>query len=327
MSYLEAKNIKKTYKEFTLNVSLSIEKGELVSLLGPSGSGKSTLLSLLSGTEEIESGEILLGGRNITSLPVEKRGIGFVFQDYSLFPTMNTEKNIEYGMKGKSRSEKKEMTKKLLEMADLRGYEKRNVETLSGGEAQRVALIRAIASEPDVLFLDEPLSSLDLRLRKNLRSKIRQIHDSLGLTMLYVTHDRDEAFAISDRIIILKDGTIDTEGTPEEIYSKPKTLFSAFFTGDGTVINSSLIYPDEKKRMLFFRPENVSAISDEEINESVYPHHCVFNACTIESVEFTGSGYMLLLSYKGNPIMAFSKIKPRKKTVSLLILKDSIIGI
>lgn len=327
MSYLEAENIKKEYKEFTLSLSLKIEKGELVCILGPSGSGKSTLLSLLSGVEEIESGSIHLNGKDITKLPIEKRGIGFVYQDYSLFSSMNTGKNIEYGMKNKSRKEKEEMTKRLLELADLSGYEKRNVETLSGGEAQRVALMRAIAAEPDVLFLDEPLSSLDLRLRKNLRSKIRQIHDALNLTMLYVTHDRDEAFAIADRIIILKDGVIDTEGTSEEIYSHPKTLFSAFFTGDGTAIDSTLIYPDEEKRELFFRPESISTISDERINGNLYPHHVVFNDSEIESVEYTGSGYMLLLSYKGNPIMAFSKIKPRRRIVSLIILKDSIIEI
>ena len=199
MAYLEARNIKKKYDDFILDVSLSIEKGELVCLLGPSGSGKSTLLSLLSGVEEIESGEVFLGGNDITFLPIEKRGIGFVYQDFSLFTSMNVEKNIEYGMKNRKREERKKTTESLLSLVGLSGYEKRSVETLSGGEAQRVALIRAIASESEILFLDEPLASLDLRLRKNLRSKIRQIHDRLHLSMLYVTHDRDEAFAIADR--------------------------------------------------------------------------------------------------------------------------------
>lgn len=327
MSYLEVRDIKKKYKEFTLSLSMSIEKGELVCILGPSGSGKSTLLSLLSGVEDIESGSVFLNGNDITNMPIEKRGIGFVYQDYSLFSSMNTEKNIEYGMKNKKKGEKKEMTRRLLALADLSGYEKRDVETLSGGEAQRVALIRAIAAEPEVLFLDEPLSALDLILRKDLRAKIRKIHDTLNLTMLYVTHDRDEAFAIADRIIILKDGAIDSEGTPEEIYTHPKTLFSAFFTGDGTVIDSSLIYPEEKKRQLFFRPESISAISDVSINGALYPHHVVFNDCEIRSVEYMGSGYMLLLSYSGNPIMAFSRMKPKRKIVSVMMLKDSIIEI
>ena len=324
MAYLEARNIKKKYDDFDLDVSFSMEKGELVCILGPSGSGKSTLLSLLSGVEEINEGEVFLGGNNITTLPIEKRGIGFVYQDFSLFTSMNVEKNIEYGMKSRKRDERKKTTESLLSLVGLSGYEKRSVETLSGGEAQRVALIRAIAAESEVLFLDEPLASLDLRLRKNLRSRIRQIHDSLNLSMLYVTHDRDEAFAIADRIIIMKDGRIDTTGTPEEIYAHPKTLFSAFFTGDGTALDESLLGGKEDGKKLFFRPENVSAISEEPLNTGLYPNHVIFNDCTIESIEYRGDGYMVLLLFKGNPIMAFTRIKPRRKTVSLLILKDSI---
>lgn len=323
MSYLEAENVRKKYKDFNLDISLEIKKGELVCLLGPSGSGKSTLLSLLSGLEEPDGGTVILSGRDITALPPEKRGIGFVFQDYSLFSSMNVEKNIEYGMKNKKREEKKNTVKKLLSLAGLPGYEKRRVETLSGGEAQRIALIRAIASEPDILFLDEPLSNLDLPLRKNLRSRIRQLHDALGLTMLYVTHDRDEAFAISDRIIIMKDGGIDTSGTPEEIYQKPKTLFSAFFTGDGTALPSSLLYRDGGTATLFFRPEDITTISEESLNPGVYPNHIIFNECTVESVEYRGDGYMVLLTFEGNPIMAFSRLKPRKKIVSIMLMRDS----
>ncbi len=324
MAYLEARNIKKKYPDFDLDISLTMEKGELVCILGPSGSGKSTLLSLLSGVEEIDEGEVYLSGNNITSLSIEKRGIGFVYQDFSLFTSMNVEKNIEYGMKSRKRAERKKTTESLLSLVGLSGYEKRSVETLSGGEAQRVALIRAIAAESEVLFLDEPLASLDLRLRKNLRSRIRQIHDSLGLSMLYVTHDRDEAFAIADRIIIMKDGRIDTSGTPEEIYAHPKTLFSAFFTGDGTALDSSLLGGIDGGGTLFFRPESVSAISEEPLNTGIYPNHVIFNDCTVESIEYRGDGYMVLLLFKGNPIMAFTRIKPRRKTVSLLILKDSI---
>ncbi len=324
MAYLEARNIKKKYDDFTLDISLSIEKGELVCLLGPSGSGKSTLLSLLSGVEEIESGEVYLSGKNITSLPIEKRGIGFVYQDFSLFTSMNVKKNIEYGMKSRKRAERKKTTESLLSLVGLTGYEKRSVETLSGGEAQRVALIRAIASESEILFLDEPLASLDLRLRKNLRSKIRQIHDALNLSMLYVTHDRDEAFAIADRVIIMKDGRIDSSGTPEEIYTHPATVFSAFFTGDGTALGATLLGGREEDGKFFFRPENVSAISEEPLNTGVYPNHIIFNECTVESIEYRGDGYMVLLLFKGNPIMAFTRIKPRRKTVSLLIMKDSI---
>ncbi len=324
MKYLEVKNIRKKYKDFNLSVSLEINKGELLCLLGPSGSGKSTLLSLISGLESPDDGTISLNNHDITSLPPEKRGIGFVFQDYSLFSSMNVEKNIEYGMKNKTKDEKRNTTKKLLSISGLSGYEKRKVETLSGGEAQRVALIRAIASEPDILFLDEPLSNLDLPLRKNLRSKIRELHDALGLTMLYVTHDRDEAFAISDRIIIMKDGLVDTSGTPEEIYTEPKTLFSAFFTGDGTALPSSTIYKNQDGGTLFFRPENVTSISEEPLNPGIYPNHIIFNGCVVESIEYRGDGYMILLTFEGNPIMAFSRLKPRKKIVSIMLMRDSI---
>ncbi len=325
MSYLEALNIKKTYREFTLSVSMEIKKGELVCLLGPSGSGKSTLLSLLSGVENPDEGTVMLDGNDITRLPIEKRGIGFVFQDYSLFSSMNVAKNIEYGMRGRKKNEKKATVKSLLSLVGLEGYEKRSVETLSGGEAQRVALSRAIAAEPGILFLDEPLSSLDSPMRKNLRARIREIHDALGLSMLYVTHDRDEAFALADRIIIMKDGRIDTEGTPEEIYNNPKTLFSAFFTGDGTSLPSALIYGPESRGNIFFRPENVSVISDEPLEPGLYPNHIVFNGCTIESVEYRGEGYMILMTFNTHPIMAFSRLKPRKKTVSIMLLKDSVL--
>lgn len=325
MSYLEALNIKKTYREFTLSVSMEIKKGELVCLLGPSGSGKSTLLSLLSGVENPDEGTVMLDGNDITRLPIEKRGIGFVFQDYSLFSSMNVAKNIGYGMRGRKKNEKKATVKSLLSLVGLEGYEKRSVETLSGGEAQRVALSRAIAAEPGILFLDEPLSSLDSPMRKNLRARIREIHDALGLSMLYVTHDRDEAFALADRIIIMKDGRIDTEGTPEEIYNNPKTLFSAFFTGDGTSLPSALIYGPESRGTIFFRPENVSVISDEPLEPGLYPNHIVFNGCTIESVEYRGEGYMILMTFNSHPIMAFSRLKPRRKTVSIMLLKDSVI--
>lgn len=324
MSYLEAKDIKKKYKDFDLECSLSVEKGELVCLLGPSGSGKSTLLSLLSGIETPESGSVLLDGENITSLPVGKRGIGFVFQDYALFNSMNTEKNIQYGMKTKKRDERKELTKRLLEIVGLEGYEKRKVETLSGGEAQRVALVRALAAEPQILFLDEPLSSLDAPLRKKLRGTIRSLHDRLGVTMLYVTHDREEAFAIADRIIIMKDGHIESTGTPEEVYRHPGTLFSAYFTGDGTSLPASLLYGVGAAGTLFFRPEAVT-ISEEPLNTGIYPNHVIFNECIVESIEYKGEGYMIGLNFRGNPLIAFSPLKPKKREISIMLLRDSLI--
>ena len=323
MSYLEINNLQKDYSDFILSLSFSVEKGELVTILGPSGSGKSTLLSLISGIESVDKGEIKIDGKDITKLPISKRGISMVFQDFSLFPGMNTKKNIEYGMKEKNSKKRDQKTEELLNTIGLPGYGKRKVTTLSGGEAQRVALARAIASEPDILLLDEPLSALDAPLRKKLRGSIRAIHDAFSTTMLYVTHDREEAFAISDKILIMKDGKVEAFGTPEELYRNPPTLFAAFFTGDGTALPASLIYGDGIEGSVFFRPESVT-VSEESLEGGLYPNHLVSNNVEVLSAEYTGPGYMLGLSFRGMPMIAFSPLKPKKRLVSLMILMDSV---
>ena len=323
MSYLEINNLQKDYSDFILSLSFSVEKGELVTILGPSGSGKSTLLSLISGIESVDKGEIKIDGKDITKLPISKRGISMVFQDFSLFPGMNTKKNIEYGMKEKNSKKRDQKTEELLNTIGLPGYGKRKVTTLSGGEAQRVALARAIASEPDILLLDEPLSALDAPLRKKLRGSIRAIHDAFSTTMLYVTHDREEAFAISDKILIMKDGKVEAFGTPEELYRNPPTLFAAFFTGDGTALPASLIYGDGIEGSVFFRPESVT-VSEESLEGGLYTNHLVFNNVEVLSAEYTGPGYMLGLSFRGMPMIAFSPLKPKKRLVSLMILMDSV---
>ncbi|MGN1188863.1 MAG: ABC transporter ATP-binding protein [Candidatus Ornithospirochaeta sp.] len=326
MSYLEINELRKDYSDFNLSLSFSVEKGELVTILGPSGSGKSTLLSLLSGIESADSGEIKIDGKDIIKLPISKRGISMVFQDFSLFPGMNTRKNIEYGMKEKNGKKRDQKADELLNTIGLNGYGKRKVTSLSGGEAQRVALARAIASEPDILLLDEPLSALDAPLRKKLRGSIRAIHDAFSTTMLYVTHDREEAFAISDKIIRMRGGKIEAYGTPEELYKNPPNLFTAFFTGDGTALPASLIYGEGTEGSVFFRPESVT-VSEESIEGGLYPNHLVFNNVEVLSAEYTGPGYMLGLSFKGMPIIAFSPLKPKKRIVSLMILMGSVIKI
>ena len=241
MPYLECRDLKYNYPTFHLDMTFSVEKGEFICVIGPSGSGKSTLLSLIAGIKDPDGGSIILNGRDITSLEIRKRRIGMVFQDFSLFPSMDVARNIQYGMKDMTREEKDAETDRLLELAGLSGYGTRQVHELSGGEAQRVALVRAIAAKPDVLLLDEPLSALDAPLRRHLRSVIRQIHEATGITMIYVTHDREEAFAIADRIMVMRRGNIEAFDSPEEVYRHPASLFVANFTGDGSGIPVSCI--------------------------------------------------------------------------------------
>lgn len=322
MAFLEIKGLEKEYKDFTLSLSMAIEEGEFISLIGPSGSGKSTLLSVIAGILPPDRGEILLSGDDITGRRIQDRGIGMVFQDMALFPSMNVKKNIQAGMKEKDRKKRNELAEKLLELVGLPGYGKRSISSLSGGEAQRVALARSIAAEPRILLLDEPLSSLDAPLRKHLRAAIRMIHDSLGITMLYVTHDREEAFAISDRIAIMHDGRIEAFGTAEELYRKPSNLFTAFFTGEGTAIPASVL-SEGASGTLFFRPENAQ-IADLDADSSSFPRHVIFRNAEIVSAEFTGDGYTLGLDWNGFQILARSIIRPRKKDVSVIILKEAV---
>ena len=321
MGYLKISGLEKKYKDFSLSLSMEIEEGEFISIIGPSGSGKSTLLSIIAGILAPDSGRILLSGEDITRRRIQDRGIGMVFQDMALFPSMDVRHNIQAGMKEKDRKKRNMLTERLLELTGLAGYGRRSVSSLSGGEAQRVALARSIAAEPRILLLDEPLSSLDAPLRKHLRAAIRAIHDSLGITMLYVTHDREEAFAISDRIAIMHDGRIEVYGSAEELYRKPADLFTAFFTGEGTAIPLSAISGEDGT--LFFRPENAE-IMDNSTDGSAFPRHMILRNAEIVSAEFTGDGYTLGLDWNGFKILARSTMRPRKKDVSVAILKDAV---
>ncbi|MFC2821877.1 MAG: ABC transporter ATP-binding protein [Spirochaetales bacterium] len=319
MAYLECENLKLDYPDFSLKLSFSMEKGELVCLIGPSGSGKSTLLSLLCGTDEPDSGKIFLDGKDITDEDIRKRGIGMVFQDFSLFHSMDVEANIMYGMKAMTEEEKKSRARELLKMVELPGYGKRKTYRLSGGEAQRVALARAVAAKPRILLLDEPLSALDAPLRRHLRTVIRTIHDSTGITMLYVTHDREEAFAIADRIMIMRSGRITAQGKPEELYREPNSLFTAMFTGEGSVIPASIFNSNDEGNVLFFRPEDI-IFNNADDKDNYY----ILNNAEIQSVEYNGSNYIVYLLFKGNAITAVTKHKPTEKTVNAAVSKNAV---
>ena len=233
------------------HVSLSIEKGELVTLLGPSGCGKTTTLRMIAGFEIPTTGDILLDGQSINMLPPHQREMSMVFQSYAIFPHLNVFENIAYGLNVKH-TPKAEVTRRVaevLELVQLTGYETRAPNQLSGGQQQRVALARALVMRPKVLLMDEPLSNLDAKLREQMRTEIRRIQKSIGITSVYVTHDQIEAMTLSDRIVVMNQGVIEQVGPPPQIYRRPATHFVADFIGranfiEGTVLerqNGSLV--------------------------------------------------------------------------------------
>lgn len=271
MAFIEFKNIGKSYdgKTFVLkNLNLSIEKGDLATLLGPSGCGKSTLLRMLAGFEEVTEGQIFIDGKDISDLAPGKRGIGMVFQQYSLFPNMNVYENIAFGLKMAkiAPDEIDAKVKHMLEIVDLIGRENYYPNNLSGGQKQRVALARALVTEPSVLLLDEPLSAIDALLRKSLQKEIRDIQQKLNITTVFVTHDQDEAMVMSDIIHVMNKGVIEQRAVPTEMYTKPKTYFVASFMG-----NYNVLSPHEFNKMtgqnvdkaVAIRPEVIELVSTE----------------------------------------------------------------
>ena len=241
---IEFKNIKKVFDDMVVveDFNLEVKKGEFVTLLGPSGCGKTTMLRILGGFELPTSGTILLDGKDISMLPPNKRPINTVFQKYALFPHLNVYDNIAFGLKLKkiSKKEQDEKVKKALELVDLEGFEKRTIHTLSGGQQQRIAIARAIVNEPEVLLLDESLSALDYKMRKEMQVELKNMHKKLGITFIFVTHDQEEALTMSDKIVVMADGEIQQIGTPEEIYNEPKNLFVADFIGESNIFKGTM---------------------------------------------------------------------------------------
>lgn len=280
MAYIEFRGICKSYdgvNQVLKNIDLDVEKGELVTLLGPSGCGKSTLLRSLAGLEQISSGKIILDGEDITNLPVQKRGIGMVFQQYSLFQNMNVEENIAFGLKIAKMDKLaiSEKVKKAIEMVDLVGKEKSYPSQLSGGQQQRVAIARAIVMEPKVLLLDEPLSAIDAKLRRELQEKIKNVQKKLKITTIFVTHDQDEAMIMSDRIHLMNQGIIEQSGKPVDLYTHPVSKFAAEFIGHYNILDKSklnILLPLEKFDDGFYaiRPETVQIQGEPIMDNGMY---------------------------------------------------------
>ncbi|MCJ7580890.1 MAG: sulfate/molybdate ABC transporter ATP-binding protein [Candidatus Aminicenantes bacterium] len=241
MNGIKVEHLTKIFEDFVAvdDVSFEVKEGELVALLGPSGSGKSTILRIVAGLETQGRGHVYLTGQNVTSLDPRKRKVGFVFQHYALFKHMTVEKNIAFGLEVQKKNKTiiKEKIAELIDLVKLNGHEKHFPHQLSGGQRQRVALARALAPEPKVLLLDEPFGSLDAKVRKTLARWIRQLHDRIKVTSIFVTHDQNEAMEISDKIIVVNRGRIEQIGKASEVYEHPKSKFVASFVGNVNVIN------------------------------------------------------------------------------------------
>ena len=238
-------------------MSLDIAPGEFFTLLGPSGSGKSTLLNLVLGALQPDEGEILVGGRPIVSVPMHKRNIGMVFQNYALFPHMTVFKNIAFplSMRKMSKDEIAERVTEVLELVQLPGFENRYPSQVSGGQQQRIATARAIAAKPPLILMDEPLGALDVKLRIEMQEQLRLLHRNLGVTVIYVTHDQDEAMTLSDRIAVMRDGRIEQVGTPREVYEQPANTWVASFLGDANLIDCRVVQQSSDSVVLSTRGE------------------------------------------------------------------------
>lgn len=244
MTVVVAKGISKFYGETKAvnRVNLEAKDSEFVTLLGPSGCGKSTTLRILAGLIKADEGRVFFNDKDVTDLPPNKRNIGFVFQRVALFPHMNVQKNIAFGLKARhfSETEAKKKIKEVLAIVHMEGFERRSPSQLSGGQAQRIEIARVLATDPDVLLFDEPLSNIDAKLRDELKFEIRKIQRETEKTMVYVTHDQAEAFAISDKIYVINQGAIEQLGTPEQLYTDPSTPFVASFIGQNNFISGKI---------------------------------------------------------------------------------------
>jgi putative spermidine/putrescine transport system ATP-binding protein len=322
MSYLELKNVSKFYAGIAAvrDFNLDIEKGSLVSFLGPSGCGKTTTLRMIAGFEQLDSGSILLDGSDIVPVPPNRRDIGMVFQAYALFPNMTVRENVAFGLRMRKTPAASidKLVDKVLEMVRLQDTARRYPHQLSGGQQQRIALARALAVQPRVLLLDEPLSALDAEVRVVLRGEIRRIQSELAITTVYVTHDQEEALSISDKVVVMNKGLIEQVGTPEEIYRAPNTRFVATFIGTanqfiGKTSGTNLVVCNnvqlltntltglrsDQSVVVLVRPENIQVQAEQSRQKS-------WNSISgeVETITFHGAVTRLGVNANGQRIVA-----------------------
>ena len=283
------------------DLSLSIYENSFVTLLGPSGCGKTTTLRIIGGFETPDKGHVIFDGKDITSLSPNKRQLNTVFQKYALFTHMTVAENIAFGLKIKNKSDSyiKDKIKYALKLVNLEGYENRSPESLSGGQQQRIAIARAIVNEPKVLLLDEPLGALDLKMRQDMQYELKRLKEELGITFIYVTHDQEEALTMSDHIVVMNQGYIQQEGSPEKIYNEPENAFVADFIGDSNIIRATMIrdelveilgskfacvdkgFVENKPVDVVIRPEDVELVSPENVKRSRYRSY--FQRCSLRN--------------------------------------------
>ena len=334
---IELKHLTKKFEDGFLAVSdfnLEVKKGEFVTFLGPSGCGKTTTLRMIAGFDLPTEWQILLNGRDITKLPPYQRPINTVFQRYALFPHMNIYENIAFGLRQKKTKEDviKKKVKKVLDLVDLEGFEGRSVQTLSGGQQQRIAIARALVNEPEILLLDEPLGALDLKMRKEMQLELKQMHDELGITFIYVTHDQEEALTMSDRIVVMSEGRIQQLGTPEDIYNEPKNAFVADFIGESNIFNGIMT---GKLRARFCGGEfecvddieegtHITAVVRPEDVEITAPEEGTIRGI-VSSVIFKGMHYEITIESGKNEMVARSVHSARPgDTVGMRVDPDNI---
>jgi len=309
--------LKQVYKAFGAtkvlqDFNLSFEKGKFTTLLGASGCGKTTILRLIAGLEELDQGQILCDGKDISQLPPQQRGVGIVFQSYALFPHLTVGENVAFGLKMQEphSSDISEKVSQALKMVELDGFEHRRIEQLSGGQQQRVALARALVIAPQILLFDEPLSNLDTHLRRTMREMIRHLQQKLGITVLYVTHDQTEAFAVSDAVVVINQGNVEQIGSPNALYHHPTSRFTANFMGEvsffpvsvkngnyvlaeNTLSIKSDVPPPEGNYVLGIRPEGVLLALTGEPAER----------CEVQSAISMGSYWEIQVRWHGLPLL------------------------
>ena len=316
------------------NLNLTIRDGEFVTLLGPSGCGKTTTLRIIGGFVQPDSGDVLFSGKRMNDIPSHKRPVNTIFQRYALFPHMNVFENVAFGLRLRKvdKDEIKRKTLEMLELVNLKGFEKRSVHSLSGGQQQRVAIARALAIDPKVLLLDEPLGALDLKLRKDMQIELKRIQEKLGITFLFVTHDQEEALSMSDTVVVMDKGAIQQIGTPEEIYNEPQNAFVADFIGesnivDGIMLEDRLVEISGTRYVCvdggFAQNEPVDVVVRPEDIDVVKPGAGMLTG-VVTSLTFKGVHYEMIIDVGGFKWMIQSTdLQPVGATVGLQIDPDA----